>query len=130
MPTIMLVDDTDTARSALTRLLRREGYDTTCAHNGREALQSLESAPAGAEPDLILLDVRMPELDGLELLEHLHNHDRFRRLPVIMLSGESDYHTVRRAEQLGAKHYLVKAAFSVGEMLDHIHKYTHPPDGN
>lgn len=128
MPTVMLVDDTEPARSALSRLLQREGYETVCASNGREALQSLaamDKVDDGAgRPDLILLDVCMPELDGLAFLEVLQGNARWRDLPVIMLTGESDYHCVRRAEQLGAKHYLVKATFSVHEMLEHVERYT------
>ena len=121
MPTVMLVDDTDVARETLARLLRREGYATLTASDGVEALRVLEEQPA---PDLILLDVMMPRLDGLALLERLHEHPQWKALPVIMLTGVADTHAVHRAEQLGAKDYLVKAAFSVREMMDHVKWYT------
>ena len=125
MPTILVVDDTEAVRGALIKLLEREGYDTRSASNGREALESLE-ADAGHPPDLVLLDIAMPEVDGLDVLESITRDARWRAMPVIMLTGEHDYHCVRRAEQLGAKHYLVKATFSVGEMLHHIGRYTKP----
>ena len=121
MPTVMVVEDTDVTRDVLSRLLKREGYRTVSAEDGRQALEKLRQEPT---PDLILLDVMMPDLDGLELLEHLHNHPQWKAVPVVMLTGLSDTHTIHRAEQLGAREYLVKATFSVGEMMNVVKKYT------
>jgi CheY-like chemotaxis protein len=120
MPKVMVVDDAELSRLMLSRLLQREGYEVVGASNGLEALHSLERAL----PDLLLLDVMMPDLDGLQLLEILQDHPAWRRLPVIMLSALSDTHTIRRAEQLGAKEYMVKAAFSVAEVLQVVKQYT------
>jgi CheY-like chemotaxis protein len=126
MATILVVDDEATTRNGLTRLLRHEGYDVLGAGNGREALDVLDAGGAGtaAAPDLILLDLMMPELDGLGLLEILHADPRWKELPVVVLTGLSDVHTVRRADQLGAKEYMVKASFSIADMLGHVRKYT------
>ena len=122
MSTVLVVDDEPGARRAIIRLLGRAGYETLAAGDGREALRVLEStAPA---PDVILLDVMMPEMDGLELLEALHRHPQWKALPVVVLTARSDTHTVNRAQQLGAKAYLVKATFSVAELLDHVKQYT------
>ena len=123
MSTVLVVDDEPGARRAMMRLLGRAGYDTVGAGGGREALQLLEGATPGTTPDVILLDVMMPEMDGLELLEALHRHPQWKALPVVMLTARSDTHTVNRAHQLGAKAYLVKATFSVAEMLDHVGRY-------
>ena len=125
MSTVLVVDDEERARRALTRLLAREGYDTVEASDGREALQALEAsaAPDVPTPDVILLDLVMPGMDGLELLEALHRHAQWKALPVVVLTALSDTHTVNRAQQLGAKAYLVKAAFSVAEMLDQVRRY-------
>ena len=126
MATILVVDDEPTTRNGLTRLLRHEGYEVVGAGNGREALEVLGAGDTGAAavPDLILLDLMMPELDGLELLEILHGHPQWKALPVVVLTGMSDTHTVRRADQLGAKEYLVKATFSIADMLGHVRRYT------
>ena len=121
MPTVMVVEDTDVTRDVLSRLLKREGYQTVSAEDGRQALEKLQK---NAPPDLILLDVMMPDLDGLELLERLHTHPQWKAVPVVMLTGLSDTHTIHRAEQLGAKEYLIKATFSVGEMMNVVKKYT------
>ncbi len=122
MSKVMIVDDAEPARQTLTRLLRREGFETLGAASGNEALHLLRQHL----PDLILLDVFMPDLSGLELLEMLHDNPDWREVPVIMLTAACDTHCVHRAEQLGAKEYLVKAAFSVNEMLEHVRKYTTP----
>lgn len=119
MSTVLVVDDEAGERRTLMRLLAKEGYDTIGAGDGREALKSLESGT----PDVILLDLMMPQMDGLELLEALHAHPQWKALPVVVLTALSDTHTVNRARQLGAKAYLVKATFSVAEMIDHVHRY-------
>jgi CheY-like chemotaxis protein len=129
--TILVVYVELTTRNSLTRLLRHEGYDVVGAANGREALDVLEHTSAGDTPpagphapDLVLLDLMMPEIDGLELMDVLHRDPRWKNLPVVVLTGVSDVHTVRKAERMGAKEYLVKATFSVAEMLGHVRKYT------
>ena len=122
MPTVMVIDDADLTRDTLARVLRREGYATTQAASGKEALDMLEHQAA---PDLVLLDINLPDLDGLELLEMIHDNPQWRGLPVIMLTAQADTVTIRRAEQLGAREFLVKAAFSLQEMLRHVRHYTH-----
>lgn len=119
MSTVLVIDDEARTREALTRLLAREGYQTVTAGDGAEALRALESAT----PDVILLDLMMPGMDGLELLEALRRHPQWKALPVVVLTALSDTHTVNRARQLGAKEYLVKATFSLAEMLEHVKRY-------
>lgn len=119
MATVMVVEDADLVRQTLTRLLAREGFETLAAHDGREALDLLRDNT----PDVILLDVNMPEMDGIQLLEALHSSPTWQALPVVMLTSRGDTHTIRRAMQLGAKEFLVKATFSINEMLDSVKKY-------
>src|SRR5688500_2482719 len=125
MSTVLVVDDEAGARRALMRVLEGQGYETIGACDGKEAMQTLESRTQECRtPDLVLLDVLMPELDGLEMLELLHADPRWKALPVVMLTAVSDINCIRRAEQLGAKAYLVKATVSVAEMLGHVREYT------
>ena len=120
MPTVLVVEDTDLVRKTLVRLLSREGFETVSASNGVNALEML----ATLHPDLILLDVNMPDMDGLQLQETLQSNPAWQAVPVVMLTGRSDTHTIRRAMQLGAKEFLIKATFSVAEMLESVHRYT------
>ncbi|MGH7177519.1 MAG: response regulator, partial [Tepidisphaeraceae bacterium] len=74
MAVVMVVDDTDSARDSVVRLLRLAGHSAVPARNGREALDFLEHT----RPDLMLLDISMPGLDGLSVLEALRTHPRWR----------------------------------------------------
>lgn len=123
MSTVLVVDDEVGARRALMRVLGMKGYDAVGVADGLEALRALEER----RPDLVLLDVMMPGLGGLELLEILQGDPRWKALPVVMMTALSDTHTVNRAHQLGAKAYLVKATFSIAEMLEHVDRYTAGP---
>jgi DNA-binding response OmpR family regulator len=114
----MVVDDTAVIREAVARLLRREGFKTVCAANGREALIQLRLNRA----DLILLDVMMPEMDGLSCLEELRRNPAWQTLPVIMMTALSDDEHMRLAESMGISDYIVKARFSAKQMLDRVKK--------
>jgi CheY-like chemotaxis protein len=123
MATVMVVDDTEVCRDTLARLLRREGYEAVTAGGGNEALHLLKKHL----PDLIVLDVEMPGLDGLDLLEMLHDEPQWSGVPVVMLTGCCDTHCVERAGRLGAKRYLLKASFSVREMMQCVRQYAGTP---
>lgn len=121
----MVVEDADLVRETLTRLLRREGFEILAAHDGLEAMEMLRSTT----PDVILLDVNMPDMDGIEMLEALQSSPQYQGVPVVMLTSHGDTHTIRRAMQLGAKEFLVKATFSIGEMLESVKRYaSHQPN--
>ena len=116
MATVMVVDDTQVIRDTVSRLLKREGYETICVGSGKEALAALQSS----DPDLMLLDIMMPEMDGMECLALLRKEPRWRELPVIIMSALSDDEHWRRARELGARDYLVKARFSINQILDRV----------
>ena len=119
MAVVMVVDDTQTARDVLAILLRREGFETRTAASAAEALEALAEAPT----DLMLLDVTMPEMDGLSLLELLHNHPRWATLPVIMFSALDGQAVVERAERLGAKAFCVKGRDSFTDVLAQVRQH-------
>jgi CheY-like chemotaxis protein len=119
MPLVMVVDDAQSCGGTLLRLLNREGYATLPAHDPRAAVDLLHSM----HPDLIVTDVHAPTAGGLELLEALQQHPQFKSIPVVMLTSQTDTHCLRRAEQLGAKEFLIKATFSLGQTLDQVKRY-------
>ncbi|TWU10392.1 Polar-differentiation response regulator DivK [Novipirellula galeiformis] len=83
MPTILVVDDHDDIRELLRLRLEKRGFTVTCARNGLEAVMAAANAP----PSLILMDVNMPELDGLEATMQIHQADEGHRIPVIALTA-------------------------------------------
>lgn len=101
---ILIVDDEALNREVLIRRLQREGYRPTGARSGAEALQLVASEPF----DAVLLDLQMPEMSGVEVLQTLKEHETHRHLPVIMLSAHTDVEKVARCVELGAEDYLPK----------------------
>jgi adenylate cyclase len=102
---ILVVDDNDDNLYTLTERLKREGYtDLETAGDGDAALDLLERGRF----DLVLLDVMMPVLDGIETLERIKAHTELRHLPVIMISAVTDLDRVVRCLELGAEDYLPK----------------------
>src|SRR5439155_15041901 len=85
-------------------MLEREGYDCTSALSGAAALDSLHSRPT----DVILLDVMMPEMDGLQVCEQLRKDAVLRPIPVILLTAKDDMETRSRGMALGVSEYLTK----------------------
>ena len=114
-PLILIADDDVALRSYLDNALRREGFDTALASNGREALDRL--ATNGV--DVLLLDLHMPVLDGLETLRELRADDRLRTLPVILITASADEADRIRGLEGGADDYLAKPV-SVKELAARV----------
>jgi class 3 adenylate cyclase/CheY-like chemotaxis protein len=102
--TLLVVDDNEGNRDALSRSLSRLGYTVVCAEDGRRALEVL----AMTEVDLVLLDIMMPELDGYAVLERRRVDPRLRDIPFIMISASDDAASVIRCVEMGAEDYLPK----------------------
>jgi two-component system response regulator MprA len=119
MPLILVVDDVALARESVARLLEFEGFRTVRAANGREAYATLYSQ----RPDLVLLDLMMPELDGITLLRMIRRHPQWETIPIIVLTGLPDENRlVARARELGVKDIVPKATFGFEELLQRIRK--------
>ena len=101
---VVAVDDNPVVTGLIAAVLEQAGYAVEIADAGGAALVALQRNP----PDLLLLDLEMPGLDGLEVLRILKAEKVCQGVPVIMLTGESDVHYVGRARELGAAGYLLK----------------------
>jgi len=101
---ILIVDDDPHAVEILTRMLSRQGYECVTANSGSAALEKLKLQPV----DVVLLDVMMPEMDGLQVCEQLAKDDGLRQIPVILLTAKDDLETRARGMALGVSEYLTK----------------------
>lgn len=105
MPTVLIVDDQPDNLYVLERLLRRQGYEVQQASSGEAALESIQGAP----PDLVLLDVMMPGLDGFEVVQRLRQAPATRTLPVVLLTANApDQRLKIQGLKLGADEYLTQ----------------------
>lgn len=102
---ILIVDDSELSAKIIEVNLRKKGLGTLYASNGKEALEILESR---GDVQLVIADIVMPEMDGLELLKRIRCCADFSDLPVVLCSSAADEENVRLAAKLGCKHYLVK----------------------
>ncbi|MGC8878931.1 MAG: PP2C family protein-serine/threonine phosphatase [Anaerolineae bacterium] len=101
---ILVVDDSEQERIVLTRLLQQMGHTVEQAGNGREALERLTNN----DFDLVLLDLIMPEMNGLQALEHMRSNPLQEHIPVLMISELDDMENIIRCVELGAEDYLPK----------------------
>ncbi len=104
MSKILVVDDHEEIRDALAALLEEEGHDVIHAENG---VRGLERAVQDS-PDVILLDIAMPQMDGLEVLQKLKSNVETENVAVIMVTAQGDRHAMVRAVQLGTRDYITK----------------------
>src|SRR5258707_399150 len=112
MVDVLIVDDDPDGSEAVAAYLARAGHRVACVPNGQEAMRALLEA----KPQAVVLDVRMPELDGLSLLEILRSYLRWSQLPVILLSAYLNDEQIERARELGVNHVFHKAKFALKEL--------------
>jgi DNA-binding response OmpR family regulator len=101
---ILIVDDDPHAVEILTRMLEREGYECAGAAGGPAALEMVQSRAI----DVILLDVMMPGMDGLQVCERLRDDQTLRQIPVILVTAKDDMETRSKGMALGVSEYLTK----------------------
>jgi DNA-binding response OmpR family regulator len=114
-PLVLVADDDPDILSLVTLRLERSGYDVVGAGDGEEAL----TAALARGPDLALLDVMMPKLDGYEVTERLREHEATRHMPVILLTARVQEADIARGVEAGADDY-VKKPFSTQELRDRV----------
>ena len=113
---ILIIEDETALLYALQSQLAVAGAKTLAADDGEKALQMIFDE----KPDVIILDIILPKVDGWTLLKRLKSDDRSKDIPVIIISNLSDEKSKSRGIKLGAKDYLAKIDYSVGELVDKI----------
>jgi two-component system, chemotaxis family, chemotaxis protein CheY len=102
----LVVDDSKAIRVVLKKMLAEGGFDDLAeASHGKEALDVLQNEP---QPDVILVDWNMPEMNGLELIRAVRGMPQHRRVPIVMVTTETEYEQVVRALAAGANEYVMK----------------------
>lgn len=101
---ILVVDDEPVWLRMLTQILQNKGYDVKEAASGADALNTLKNYV----PDLILLDVRMPDMNGFDLLDQIKKVPNLAEKPVVFVSAMDDFHAKKVARELGAADYILK----------------------
>ncbi|MEE8339802.1 MAG: Hpt domain-containing protein [Xanthomonadales bacterium] len=119
-PLVMVVDDSITMRKVTSRVLENHSIEVMTAIDGLDAIEKLHERV----PDLMLLDIEMPRMDGYELAQHIRSDARLRHVPIVMITSRSGQKHRRKARDAGANAYLTKPyqeadlVAQVGEMLD------------
>ena len=112
MARILIVDDEAHLRQLARHVLSRDGHDVRLAENGNMAILAMEMSM----PDLVIMDVAMPEMDGVELLKLIRNTPEWRHIPVLLMSAFVTSEQVSLLGDLGAGAPLPKAQFSMKEL--------------
>ena len=114
-PLVMVIDDSITMRKVTTRVLESHSLKVLAAKDGVDAVEKLHDCV----PDLILLDIEMPRMDGYELAEHVRSDSRLRGVPIIMVTSRAGQKHRKRARKIGANGYLTKP-YQEAELIEQV----------
>jgi len=115
---ILLVEDEEIMIDLLQRKLTQEGYEVLLARDGEEGLKTMREL----KPDLILLDIVMPKMGGFEVMEVMVKSPELKKIPVIIISNSGQPVELDKAQQLGAKDWLIKTEFDPQEVIEKVVK--------
>lgn len=113
---ILLVEDEPTLQKTISEILTQEGFKILSALDGEAGL----NFALREKPDLILLDLILPKIDGFEVLENLKKNESTKKIPVIILTNLENAAAVERALELGANSYLVKANYELEDVVQKV----------
>src|SRR6056297_2449377 len=114
---ILIIEDERPLADLLASKLKKEGYEIENAYDGDEGYKKIKSW----EPDLILLDIIMPKMDGYEVMEKINEEER--EIPVIVISNSGQPVEIEKTKKLGAVDHLIKTEFSPTDVLDKVNNY-------
>ena len=116
MPRLLLIEDNQHIQRIFRERLEREGFQILTANDGEEGLKAIQEL----HPDLILLDIMLPKLDGLQVLKQVHDDPLLTNIPVFMLSNRGTSNDVQLARALGARHFFTKGSSALHDVVWHI----------
>ncbi len=115
-PMILIVEDDKFLRDLLVRRVVEGGYRVEVAIDGEEGVKQVRAL----RPDLVLLDLILPSLDGFGVLSQIHDDPQLNQIPVIILSNLGQQEEIEKGLSLGAKDYMIKAHFTPQEVVDRV----------
>lgn len=116
MKTILLIEDEPTLQKRIEEVLTKEGYRIENALDGEAGLQKAKEL----KPELIILDIILPKKDGFEVLKELKQDESTKNIPVVILTNLESSNDVKKALELGATTYLIKANYELSEIIEKI----------
>lgn len=116
---ILLVEDDTFLSSMYKTKLEIEGYQVFTALNGASGLKMAQEK----KPDLILLDIILPKMNGFEVLEKIKSDKNLKNIPIIMLTNLGQKEDIKKSFKLGANEYLIKAHFLPSEVIEKVKKF-------
>lgn len=116
MKKILVIEDDKFLRELITQKLLKEGYDVVEAVDGEKGVACLKKE----KPDLVLLDLILPGIDGFEVLAKMKADPLMSKIPVIILSNLGQKDDIKKGLEMGANDYLIKAHFTPGEIIEKI----------
>ena len=124
-PVVLVVDDSPTIRKIVEIALKREGVEVVSASSGVIALAAIANTP----PQLILLDIMLPKVNGYQLCQIIRRNPTYKHIPVVMLSGKDGVFDKMRGKLVGATEYITKP-FEPRDLLRVVRKYVTVETGN
>lgn len=118
MVRILLIEDEEIMINLLKKKLTKEGYEVLVARNGSEGLKLMKDIL----PDIILLDIEMPQVGGLEVMEEIAKDQGLNKIPILVISNSGQPIELDKARELGAKDWLIKTEFHPQEVVEKIKK--------
>ena len=115
---IVFIEDESALQTTFRDLLSKKGYEVVNAMDGEEGLKMVKAI----RPDLVLLDLILPKMDGFEVLKGIKEDPETKNIPVIILTNLEESGDIQKAIELGAKNYLVKANYNLDEVVEKIKK--------
>lgn len=117
---ILLIEDEEIIVNLLERKLTKEGYEVLVARDGEEGLKKIkEMVP---KPDLVLLDIIMPKMNGFEVMEKMNEDEELKKVPIIVISNSGQPVELDKAKKMGAKDWLIKTEFDPKTVIEKVQK--------
>ncbi|MHB8482686.1 MAG: response regulator [Nitrospiria bacterium] len=120
---VLLIEDSDFVRATFLNVLTASGFQVMVAKEGNEGIAAITKE----KPDLILLDLMMPIMDGFKVLSFLKSDPKTADIPVIVLSGKGNSEEIQKAISLGAKDFLIKSTTPPKKVLEKVIFHLSPP---